>query len=168
MSSVSASARRHAAAATGAAHSRRAVMVAGLAGVSAMTLAACGADASEPRRPPAETSRSAAGPITMAPDGVQEVTVAVGDDYVFAPDSFTVAPGRVRLTLRSDAEQLTHNLRFSPGKGPVDIPEQVDFLPPGARETFEFTANKPGDYQYECSFHTSLGQIGTMTVTPSA
>ena len=55
-------------------------MVTGLAGVSAMTLAARGADVAEPRRPSPETSRSAAGTTTVAPDGVQEVTVAVGDD----------------------------------------------------------------------------------------
>jgi plastocyanin len=31
----------------------------------------------------------------------------------------------------------------------------------------EFAVDQPGDYRYECSFHVALGQIGTMTVTPS-
>lgn len=110
---------------------------------------------------------AAAGTVTKGPDGVQELTVLVGDDYVFVPDRFTVAPGPVRLTLTSNAEQLTHNIRFTPGRGPVDIAEQIPILAPGDSETFDFTAEQPGDYQYECSFHVALGQIGTMTVTAS-
>lgn len=31
----------------------------------------------------------------------------------------------------------------------------------------EFAVEQPGDYEYECSFHVVLGQIGMMTVTPT-
>jgi plastocyanin len=33
-------------------------------------------------------------------------------------------------------------------------------------DTMEFTVDQPGDYQFECSFHVALGQIGTMAVAP--
>ena len=105
--------------------------------------------------------------MSTGADGVQVLTVLVSDDYVFVPDRFTVAPGPVRLTLTSSAKQMTHNLLFTPGSGPADITEAIHVLPPGASDTFEFTAQQPGDYQYECSFHVRLGQIGTMTVTAS-
>lgn len=105
--------------------------------------------------------------MTTSADGVQELTIAVSDDYVFVPDQFTVAPGPVRLTLTSSAKQMTHNLLFTSGAGPAEITEAIQVLPPGASDSFEFTAEEPGDYQYECSFHVRLGQIGTMTVTAS-
>ena len=36
---------------------------------------------------------------------------------------------------------------------------------PHPERPFELTGVKLGDYQFECSFHVALGQIGTMTVT---
>jgi plastocyanin len=102
--------------------------------------------------------------VTTAPDGAQEITLQTQDDYVFTPNAFTVAPGHVRLTVTNRAMQLTHNFRFTPGKGPVDIPQQITILAPGQSRTVEFDVTAPGDYGFECSFHTALGQVGTMTV----
>jgi hypothetical protein len=34
--------------------------------------------------------------VTMAPDGTQEITLTVADDYVFVPDKFKVTTGQVR------------------------------------------------------------------------
>ena len=39
------------------------------------------------------------GTVTIAADGVQEITLQTQDDYVFTPDTFTVDPGAVRLTV---------------------------------------------------------------------
>jgi plastocyanin len=76
-----------------------------------------------------------------------------------------VAPGKVRLTVTNVAKQLTHNFRFTPGKGPTTIAAQITLLAPGQSQTIEFTVQQPGDYAFECSFHTQLGQVGTMTVS---
>jgi plastocyanin len=38
--------------------------------------------------------RPVAGHGDRREDGVQEVTIQTPDDYVFVPDTFTVAPGR--------------------------------------------------------------------------
>ena len=144
---------------------RRTFVAGGLVGLTGVALSACGGDPDGATEPAVD--EAAAGTVTVGADGVQEITVLVGDDYLFVPDSFTVAPGQVRLTLTSIADQLTHNLVFTPGTGPVDIAEGVPILGPGRSETFDFTVEQPGDYQYECSFHVALGQIGIMTVTPS-
>jgi plastocyanin len=32
-------------------------------------------------------------------------------------------------------------------------------------KTIDFTVTTPGDYPFECSFHATLGQVGSMTVT---
>lgn len=144
--------------------SRRSVLLGGLAGLSAVGLSACAGDTpvsgSNPR-PSAD--RTAAGP-DVGSDGTQAITLTVADDYLFRPGAFTVAPGKVRLTVLSTAEQLTHNFRFTPGGGPAAIEEQVEILPPGIEDTIEFTVDRVGDYAFECSFHVALGQVGAMIV----
>jgi plastocyanin len=125
-------------------------------------LAGCGGGGDAP--PAAAPSTTPPGTVTTAPDGVQEVTLRTQDDYVFSPATFTVAPGRVRLTVENVAEQLTHNLRFRPDAVPQPIPEEITLLAPGESRTIEFTVEQPGDYVFDCTFHLQLGQTGTMTV----
>jgi plastocyanin len=113
----------------------------------------------------AQPSDPSAGTVTTAPDGVQEVTIETPDDYVFVPDAFTVAPGRVRLTVTSTAEQMTHNFRFRPGAGPEEIAEEIPILTPGESRTIEFEVTVSGDHPFDCTFHAQLGQSGVMTVS---
>jgi plastocyanin len=125
-------------------------------------LAGCG-DEQEPT-PPAASTAPGVGVVTVADDGVQEITVQTQDDYTFIPAEFTVDPGTVRLTVLNVAEEMTHNLEFSEGEGPAEIEEGVSILAPGDEKTIEFEVTVPGDYQYECTFHLQLDQVGTMTV----
>ncbi|TKJ18154.1 hypothetical protein A6V29_12460 [Blastococcus sp. CCUG 61487] len=104
------------------------------------------------------------GEVTVAADGVQEVTVQTQDDYEFTPDRFTVAPGTVRLTVRNVATHMTHNLEFDEGEGPEAIDAGVDFLGPGQEKTIEFEVSVPGEHPFTCTFHTAQGQFGTMIV----
>ncbi|HLM03970.1 MAG TPA: plastocyanin/azurin family copper-binding protein [Blastococcus sp.] len=104
------------------------------------------------------------GTVTTGADGVQEITLQTQDDYVFTPAEFTVGPGTVRLTLVNAAEQMTHNLRFTPDRGPAPIDAEINVLAPGQTVTIDFEVTEPGDYPFECSFHVQLGQVGTMTV----
>ena len=135
-------------------------------GVALVLAVLTGCSNSEPTLPAATRSTSAeGGAVQTASDGVQEITLETGDDYVFTPSSFTVAPGPVRLTVRNTAEQLTHNFLFTKGGGPADITPQIPYLAPGDSKTIEFTATAPGDYPFQCSFHVALGQVGAMTVT---
>lgn len=126
-------------------------------------LTGCGSGPATPAAAPSTVP--GVGKVTEAPDGVQQVTIQTQDDYAFTPKQFTVKPGRVRLTVVNAATQLTHNFRFTPGKGPQAIPQDISLLAPGERKTIEFTVTKPGAYPFECSFHIQLGQVGTMTVS---
>ena len=89
------------------------------------------------------------GEVTTGADGVQEITVQTQDDYLFLPDSFTVEPGTVRLTLINVGEQMVHNFRFTPGEGPEAIDTQIDILPAGEEETLEFEVTRPGEHPFE-------------------
>ncbi|SOC47552.1 Plastocyanin [Blastococcus aggregatus] len=134
------------------------------AGIAAGVLAGCGSDegssggASGP-------STEGLGTVTVAEDGVQEVTLQTQDDYVFTPDTFTVAPGKVRLTVVNVADEMTHNLKFDDGEGPEPIGAGIDFLAPGQEMTIDFEVSAPGDHPFTCTFHAQLNQVGTMTVS---
>jgi plastocyanin len=104
------------------------------------------------------------GKVTTGPGGVQQVTLQTQDDYVFTPDHFTVAPGKVKLTVKNVGKQMAHNFEFTAGGGPAAISAQIPFLGPGQQQTIQFTVQAPGKYRFECSFHVQLGQVGTMTV----
>ena len=126
-------------------------------------LAGCGTDSPAPAAA-APTTAAGVGKVTVASDGVQEITLQTQDDYVFTPDAFTVDPGPVRLTVVNVAEHTTHNFRFTPDEGPAPIDVEIDLLTPGQEKTIEFEVPEPGDYPFECSFHVQLNQVGTMTV----
>jgi plastocyanin len=128
-------------------------------------LAGCGGGSSGATATASSSVNPDLGRVTTDADGVQEVTIQTQDDYVFTPDHFTVAPGKVRLTVTNVAEQLTHNFRFTPGKGPEANSAEIPLLAPGDSTTIEFTVTSPGDHPFECSFHIQLGQTGTMTVS---
>jgi plastocyanin len=144
---------------------RSGLLAGGLLAVLLALAVLTGCSNSEPTLPAAtRTTGGDVGAVATAADGVQEITLETGDDYVFTPDTFTVAPGRVRLTVRNTADQLTHNFMFGKGTGPAQITEQIPVLAPGESKTIEFTVTAPGDYPFECTFHAALGQVGTMTV----
>jgi plastocyanin len=132
-----------------------------VAAAAAGLLTGCGG---EDPAPPATEARPGVGEVTTTADGVQEITLQTQDDYVFTPDSFTVEPGRVRLTVINVAEQMVHNFRFTPDTGPEAIDADIDLLAAGEKATIEFEVAEPGDYPFECTFHIQLGQVGTMTV----
>jgi len=139
---------------------------AGLLAVLLALTVLTGCSNAEPTLPEAtRTTGGDVGAVSTAADGVQEITLETGDDYVFTPDTFTVAPGEVRLTVRNTADQLTHNFLFTAGKGPAEISEQIPVLAPGESKTIDFSVTAAGDYPFECSFHVALGQVGTMTVS---
>ena len=106
-------------------------------------LAGCGGAA--PRRRPAPRPPAGVGTVTIAPDGVQEITLQTEDDYVFTPDHFTVAPGKVRLTVENVAKQPTHNFRFTAEhRARRAIDAEIPLLAPGEKKTIDFTVDDAG------------------------
>lgn len=139
-----------------------------LAGLLVLTLSACGSgDGASEQDASSPVATAAPGVVALGADGVQELTIQVSDDYAFIPTTITVAPGPVRLTVQSAADELTHAFRFTPGANPQEITEEVSVLGPGHSETVAFEVSTPGDYLFECSFHIGMGHTGVMTVTPN-
>ena len=143
---------------------RSAAALCAAAVIATGALAGCGGD-SPGGGDGSSSAPSDVGTVTVAEDGVQEITLQTQDDFVFTPSSFTVAPGKVRLTLVNKAEEMTHNLQFDDAKGPEPIGAGIDYLAPGQEMTIDFEVSVPGDHPFTCTFHTQLGQVGTMTVS---
>jgi plastocyanin len=133
-----------------------------VAAAAMVLLVGCGAD--DDGSGASRSTAAGVGEVTTGPDGVQEITVQTQDDYVFVPDSFTVDPGKVRLTVINVAEEMTHNLEFTEEQAPAPIGAGIDLVAPGQEITIDFEVSEPGDYPFACTFHLQLGQIGTMTV----
>ncbi len=143
---------------------RRTASLCAAAVLAAGALAGCGSDGA-PASGSSVAPDEGLGTVTIAADGVQEVTLQTQDDFEFTPDRFTVAPGKVRLTVVNVADQMTHNLEFDEGEGPEPIGAGIDFLAPGQEMTIDFEVTVPGDHPFACTFHLPQGQVGTMTVS---
>ena len=121
---------------------RRAAGLIAAAVVTAGALAGCGGD-SPGGGDGSSSAPSDVGTVTVAEDGVQEITLQTQDDYVFVPDRFTVDPGKVRLTVVNVAEQMTHNLEFDEGEGPEPLDAGISLVAPGEEEARLQNAHLP-------------------------
>jgi plastocyanin len=92
-------------------------------------------------------------------DGLQQVTVEADDKYRFTPDTITVHPGLVKITLVNSGRGAPHNLSVT--GFPADF---VPLAAGGASTTATFTAPAPGRYQFVCTIHVAQGQTGTLVV----
>jgi uncharacterized cupredoxin-like copper-binding protein len=110
----------------------------------------------------ASTTPSEVTPVSVAPDGTQQVTVSVGDDMKFLPATISVRAGQpLELTLRN-AGQSAHDLTLNEGGA-----QPVKLTVNGGETTSRtFTFDNPGTYKFECSMpgHALAGMRGTIIV----
>lgn len=111
---------------------------------------------------PAETDSDTPTATATPPEGQ---TVVVGPDGTprFDPETFTISAG---ATVRWEWEDDGHNVR------PSTTPEDSAWSgTPGGDGTtydegyaYEYTFDVPGEYEYYCAPHRSLGMTGSFTV----
>lgn len=114
--------------------------------------------------PTATATASPAPTATPAPDVAQVVEVAPDASLSFGPETFEIAAGG---TVRWTWEAGGHNVRAS------STPADSDWKgTPGGDGTtydegytYEYTFEVPGEYEYVCIPHESLGMTGSFTVT---
>lgn len=115
---------------------------------------------------PTPTPTSAGTPTATpspAPDVAQVVEVAADVELRFAPDGFEIAAGEtVRWTwvagghnVRADSTPADAEWQGTPGGDDTTYDEG---------STYEYTFDVPGEYEYVCIPHESLGMTGSFTV----
>src|ERR687897_1775531 len=88
--------------------------------------------------------------------GQEEVTVRMEDNF-FAPANITVEPGTTVTWVQSGDNAHTTTS--------YDELWDSGLLEGGSEETFSFTFDEPGTYDYFCIPHEDLGMVGTVTVS---
>ncbi len=88
--------------------------------------------------------------------GQEEVTVRMEDNF-FAPANITVEPGTTVTWVQSGDNPHTTTS--------YDGLWDSGLLPGGSGQTFSFTFEEPGTYDYFCIPHEALGMVGTVTVS---
>jgi plastocyanin len=86
----------------------------------------------------------------------QEVTVRMEDNF-FASANITVEPGTTVTWVQSGDNPHTTTS--------YDGLWDSGLLPGGSGQSFSFTFDEPGTYDYFCIPHEDLGMVGTVTVT---
>lgn len=76
-------------------------------------------------------------------------------DYSFSPSSMTIAPGTI-VTVTNDG-MYAHTWTSDTGLW------DSGNLNPG--QSYSFMFKSAGVYHYHCTYHQSIGMVGTITVT---
>jgi plastocyanin len=98
---------------------------------------------------------------TAGPDGIQRVTITMGDDLRLHPSLVRAHAGTVELTFR--------NTGITPHDIEVQLPSGesgTGNLNGGAATTVRITVSQPGTYPFPCLYHQSSGMQGTLVVIP--
>ena len=98
---------------------------------------------------------------TKGTDGVQHVTIDTTDNFRFAPMSIAAHVGKLRIAL-TDHGSYPHNISFPTLHATSST---VSGNPGQQTTTFTVTFTHPGIYQFVCTFHSSAGMRGQVTVS---
>jgi plastocyanin len=94
-------------------------------------------------------------------NGVQQLTITVGQDDRFHPSTLVVHRGKVEIVLKHDAEGAPHDWSLT-GFPVAYVPTTTG----GQTHTASFMAPSPGSYRFVCTIHSKLGMTGTLVVKP--
>jgi plastocyanin len=92
------------------------------------------------------------------PDGVQRVTITMGDDLRLRPSLVRAHPGTIEFTFRN-AGATPHDIEL-PG-----LSGGTGNLNGGASAIVRVSAAQPGTYPFPCVYHQSSGMTGTLVVS---
>jgi plastocyanin len=99
--------------------------------------------------------------VTKAPGGVQQLNIDTTDDFRFVPADFHAHVGKLRIVLTSHGS-YPHNLSF-PGLHTTS--KTVSGNPGQQTATIVVTLAHGGSYDFVCTFHSSAGMKGHITVS---
>lgn len=107
------------------------------------------------------SSAASAGATASVVNGVQEITITVGNDFRFSPSTIVVHRGKVRVTLANSGAGTPHDWSLDGFPG-----DYVPLVSGGQSGTVQFLAPAPGKYEFVCTIHKAQGMTGTLVVLP--
>ncbi|MBV9098202.1 MAG: cupredoxin domain-containing protein [Frankiaceae bacterium] len=113
-------------------------------------------------RPEAAAPHAAASAsATVGADGVQEIVIDTTDAFRFAPATVDAHVGKLRIVLM-DAGSYPHNIAF-PALHATSA--TVSGTPSEQKKMLTVTFDKPGTYEFVCTYHSSAGMKGRVVVS---
>jgi plastocyanin len=110
---------------------------------------------------PTVSSGQSAVAATPGTDGVQRITITMGDDLRLHPSVVLAHPGTIEFTFHNTGA-IPHDIEFSAGvSGPTG---GTGNLNAGTSATVRVSVSAPGDYPFPCVYHQSSGMVGTLMV----
>ena len=106
-------------------------------------------------------SAGAAVRATGGPDGLEQVTIDATDNFRFAPATIQAHVGKLRIVL-TDTGSYPHNISFP---ALHDTSATVSGNPGQQQTTLTVTLTRKGSYDFFCTYHSSAGMKGRVTVT---
>lgn len=104
---------------------------------------------------------AAAVTATKGADGAQQVTIDTTDMFRFTPTTIHAHVGELRIVL-TDHGSYPHNISFPALRASSST---VSGSPGQQKTTFTVTFSHPGTYDFVCTFHSSAGMKGHITVS---
>jgi plastocyanin len=92
------------------------------------------------------------------PDGVQRITITMGDDLRLHPSLVRAHPGAIEFTFRNTGA-TPHDVEFQGVAGGTGN------LNGGASTTVRVSVAQPGTYPFPCVYHQSSGMTGSLIVS---
>jgi len=129
-------------------------IIGSLALAAATTLGGCGwFAAGKPAAAP-----TTEGTASAAPDGSQTITVTGNERMRFDPSLIHAHPGRLRITL-TVVDPTPHDLKVLATGADTGMVER------GQSRTIDVTFDKPGRYDFVCTYHERNGMTGTIEIS---
>jgi plastocyanin len=128
------------------------------AGILVAVVAGC--SSSKTPSAASQSSTAATASVTSV-GGVQRVTIHTTDRLRFMPDTITLHPGKVQITLINDGS-YPHNISVPS----LHITSKSVNGDPGQQSTMvTLDLTKAGTYPFVCTYHSSAGMRGQLVVT---
>jgi plastocyanin len=110
----------------------------------------------------APTASSTGAPVDAVPgpDGVQRVTISLGDDLRMHPAVVRAALGTVEFTFRNTGA-VPHDIAVHAATGPAVDSGNVNS---GQSAVVRVSVDRPGTYPFPCVYHESSGMVGQLVV----
>jgi plastocyanin len=113
---------------------------------------------------PTVSSGQSAVPATPGADGVQRITITMGDDLRLHPSVVLAHPGTIEFTFHNTGA-IPHDIEFSASAASTAGPTGgTGNLNAGTSATVRVSVSAPGDYPFPCIYHQSSGMVGTLMV----
>jgi deferrochelatase/peroxidase EfeB/plastocyanin len=112
---------------------------------------------------PSNIGDGGTGRAVLGADGTQRITVTADDTLRYHPSVIEMAPGTIEIAFVNSGS-LPHTLSESGVPLPDEPFAGVPQLAGGARTTMSLKLIRPGDYPFQCGYHSAEGMYAVIRV----